>query len=115
MSDAEFSFATCILCCRLPTAEKTLKSCIDRAAIYPNLASISQQMLNRHSSMKAVASTFEKTIKPNCEIKSNRSMMNASQLAAVEIALSNSLSLIQGPPGTGKTTTAVELIRSWIK
>ncbi len=32
--------------------------------------------------------------------------LNASQLQAVQLALTNELALIQGPPGTGKVRTA---------
>lgn len=35
---------------------------------------------------------------------------NASQMAAVEKALTNKLSIIQGPPGTGKTQTILNII-----
>ncbi len=36
---------------------------------------------------------------------------NASQLQAIEYAITHPLTLIQGPPGTGKTKTSVEIIR----
>jgi regulator of nonsense transcripts 1 len=38
-------------------------------------------------------------------------IFNASQLQAIEYAVTNSLTLIQGPPGTGKTKTSIEIIR----
>ncbi|KAL6763891.1 P-loop containing nucleoside triphosphate hydrolase protein [Haematococcus lacustris] len=40
--------------------------------------------------------------------------LDASQAAAVELALRHRLSLVQGPPGTGKTSTIVQYL-AWLK
>lgn len=43
------------------------------------------------------------------------SIPNEMQMAAVEIAMRRSFSLIQGPPGTGKTVTAVRLAAMFVE
>ncbi|ANU63245.1 AAA domain-containing protein [Muribaculum intestinale] len=40
---------------------------------------------------------------------------NASQMRAVNIALTNQISVIQGPPGTGKTQTILNIIANLLK
>lgn len=43
--------------------------------------------------------------------------LNESQQAAVDLVLAECrrMTLVQGPPGTGKTTTAIEVICSWLR
>jgi regulator of nonsense transcripts 1 len=48
-------------------------------------------------------------------IKKLASIMNRSQVEAVQQAIKAPVSLIQGPPGTGKTTVSVQLIKTLVK
>ncbi|CAK0865905.1 unnamed protein product [Prorocentrum cordatum] len=41
--------------------------------------------------------------------------MNDSQVTAIKESLRASLSLVQGPPGTGKTSTALRIMRHWVR
>ncbi|OQV17667.1 Regulator of nonsense transcripts 1-like protein [Hypsibius exemplaris] len=45
----------------------------------------------------------------------NQGLMNEHQTAAVQMAMSSTLSLIQGPPGTGKTHTIVAIVYNILK
>ncbi|CAK0823440.1 unnamed protein product [Prorocentrum cordatum] len=55
--------------------------------------------------------------RPPAEAPPEPRQLNPSQQRAVDIVLEEQrrLSLLQGPPGTGKTTTAVEVVVSWLR
>eukprot|EP00929_Paragymnodinium_shiwhaense_P055921 TRINITY_DN27995_c0_g1_i3.p1 TRINITY_DN27995_c0_g1~~TRINITY_DN27995_c0_g1_i3.p1 ORF type:complete len:1156 (+),score=273.93 TRINITY_DN27995_c0_g1_i3:35-3469(+) len=56
------------------------------------------------------------TRSPSGEVPAPKTL-NETQNRAVDLVIKEArrLSLVQGPPGTGKTTTAIEMITSWLR